>query len=140
MEYAQIQPTRLAALRIATTIARMLLGISGPTALVLGVLFWTGNVLTLIPVHMLAGIVLVLALWTLAILATLSGVHRGLVALASVWGLIVPTLGLTQTQLLPGDAHWVIQILHLLVGIGAMALGQRLATRIKQILTPVQSL
>jgi hypothetical protein len=39
MENAQIQPRRLAALRIATTIAQMLIGISGPTALVLGVLF-----------------------------------------------------------------------------------------------------
>jgi hypothetical protein len=35
--------------------------------------------------------------------------------------------------------YWVIQILHLLIGIGAMALGQALATRIKQIHTPVQS-
>jgi hypothetical protein len=140
MEYAQIKPRRLAALRIATTTARMLIGISGPTALVLGVLFWTGNALALIPVHMLAGIVLVLALWALSILAAVSGVHRGLVALAIVWGLIVPILGMTQTQLLPGDAHWVIRLLHLLIGIGAMALGQRLATRIKQILTPAQSL
>jgi hypothetical protein len=135
MENAQIQPRRLAALRIAMTIARMLLGISGPTALVLGVLFWTGNALTLIPVHMLAGIVLVLSLWILAVLAAVSGVRRGLVALAIVWGLVVPILGMTQTWLLPGDTHWVIQILHLLIGIVAMALGQGLATRIKQIQT-----
>jgi hypothetical protein len=83
--------------------------------------------------------VLILALWTLAILAAVSGVPRGLVALAIVWGLIVPILGMTQTRLLPGDAHWVIQVLHLLIGIGAMALGQGLASRIKQLLTPVQS-
>jgi hypothetical protein len=62
MENAQTQPRRRPALQIATTIARMLLGISGPTALILGVLFWTGNALTLIPIHMLAGIVLVLSL------------------------------------------------------------------------------
>src|SRR5262249_38824685 len=140
MEYAQVRPTRLAALRTATTIARMLIGISGPTAFVLGVLFWTGNALTLIPVHMLAGMVLILALWSLAIVAAVSGVHRGLVALAIVWGLIVPILGMSQIRLLPGDAHWVIQVLHLLVGIVAMSLGQGLANRIKQIHTPVQSL
>ena len=139
MENAQTQPRRRPALQIATTIARMLLGISGPTALVLGVLIWTGNALTLIPIHMLAGIVLVLSLWILAIMAAVSGVPRGLVALAIVWGLIVPILGMTQTRLLPGNAHWVIQILHLLIGIGAMALGQGLARRIKQLLTPVQS-
>ena len=39
MENAQTQPRRRPALQIATTVARMLLGISGPTALVLGVLF-----------------------------------------------------------------------------------------------------
>jgi len=140
MENAKIQPRRRSALQIGTTIARWLMRISGPTAFVLGVLFWTGNALTLIPVHMLAGIVLILALWTLAIVAAVSGVHRGIVALATIWGLIVPILGMTQTRLLPGDAHWVIQVLHLLVGIVAMSLGQGLANRIKQIHTPVQSL
>ena len=139
MENAQIQLRRRSALSITTTIARILIRITGPTALVLGVLFWTGNALTLIPVHMLAGIVLILSLWTLAILAAVSGVPRGLVALAIVWGLVVPILGMTQTRLLPGDAHWVIRILHLLIGIGAMSLGQGLASRIKQIHTPVQS-
>jgi hypothetical protein len=140
MENAQTQPNRHSALQIATTIARMLLGISGPTALVLGVLFWTGNALTLIPLHMLAGMVLILSLWTLAILAAVSGVPRGLVALAIVWGLIVPILGMSQTRLLPGLLHWVIRVLHLLVGIVAMSLGQGLVSRIKQIHTPVQSL
>jgi hypothetical protein len=139
MENAQIQPWRRSALSITSTIARILIRITGPIAFVLGVLFWTGNALTLLPVHMLAGIVLILALWTLAVLAAVSGVHRGLVALAIVWGLIVPILGLTQTQLLPGDAHWVIRVLHLLIGIGAMALGQGLASKIRQIHTPVQS-
>jgi hypothetical protein len=140
MEKIQLQPRRRSVLSITTTLARILIRISGPIAFVLGVLLWTGNALVLLPVHMLAGIVLVLALWTLAVLAAVSGVHWGLVALAIVWGLIVPILGLTQTRLLPGDAHWVIQVLHLLVGIVAMALGQGLATRIKQIHTPVQSL
>jgi hypothetical protein len=97
-----------------------------------GGLFWTGNALTLLPVHMLAGIVLVLALWTLALLAAVSGIHRGFVALAMVWGLIVPILGMTQNQLLPGALHWMIQILHLLIGIVAMSLGNGLAHRIKQ--------
>lgn len=49
-------------------------------------------------------------------------------------------LGMSQTRLLPGDAHWVIRVLHLLVGIVAMSLGQGLASRIKQIHTPVQPL
>jgi hypothetical protein len=135
MENAPTQPRRRSVLRITTTIAQSLIRISGSTALVLGVLFWTGNALKLIPIHMLAGIVLVLALWLLAMVAAVSGVHRGFVALALVWGLIVPVLGMSQNQLLPGSLHWMIQVLHLLVGIIAMGLGNRLASRIKQIQT-----
>ena len=37
--------------------------------IILGVVFWTGNLLNLIPLHMVLGLVLVLALWTLAVLA-----------------------------------------------------------------------
>jgi len=37
--------------------------------IVLGVLFWTGNALNLIGLHMLLGITLVLLLWALAIMA-----------------------------------------------------------------------
>ena len=95
--------------------------------IVLGVLFWTGNADPLIPVHMLLGIALVLALWTLAALAASVSVNRWLIALAFVWGLITPALGLTQTQLLPTQGHWIIQVLHLLVGLTAIALAQILA-------------
>jgi hypothetical protein len=95
--------------------------------IVLGILFWTGNVDGLIPVHMLLGIALVLALWILAAIAATAGVNRGLVALALVWGPITPALGLTQTRLLPFDGHWIIQVLHLLVGLTAIALAQMLA-------------
>jgi hypothetical protein len=135
---AQLQPRQRSALSITTTIAQVLIRICGPIALVLGVLFWTGNALTLLPVHMLAGIVLVFALWILAILAAISGVQRGLVALAILWGLIVPILGITQNQLVPGALQWVIQVLHLLIGIAAMGLGNGLARRITQTQMPAQ--
>jgi hypothetical protein len=69
------------------------------------------------------GFVLVIALWIMAGLAARAGVNPGLVALAIVWGLIVPVLGMTQVRLLPGDWHWVIQVAHLLVGLVAMGLG-----------------
>jgi hypothetical protein len=74
--------------------------------------------------------VLVLSLWVLAVRAAQVGVSRGLVVLALVWGLILPILGLTQTRLAPGNAHWTIQILHLLVGLGAIGQGEALAVGI----------
>jgi hypothetical protein len=118
-------------MKIATTVLQMLVRLAGLTLIVLGVLFWTGHAETLIPVHMLVGFVLVLSLWALAGLAARAGVHPAFVALAIVWGLIVPILGLTQERLLPGDAHWVIQVLHLLVGLGAIGQAEGLAARIK---------
>ncbi|HEY7848974.1 MAG TPA: hypothetical protein VIC27_02860 [Ktedonobacterales bacterium] len=99
----------------------------GAILIILGLLFWTGNADALIPIHMLLGIALVLALWTLAALAAGVGANRWLVALAFVWGIITPLLGLTQTRLLPFQGHWIIQILHLLVGLTAIALAQLLA-------------
>jgi hypothetical protein len=113
-------------MKTATTIAQMLLRLAGLIAIVLGLLFWTGNFLQLLPIHMLAGIVVVLSLWTLAGLAARAGVPIGLVALAIVWGLIVPILGMTQNQLL-----------HLLLGLGAIGQGEGLAARIKRARTLV---
>lgn len=73
-------------MKTVTTIAHTLVRLAGLSAIVLGVLFWTGNAQVLIPVHMLIGLVLVLSLWTLAFLAAQAGVNRGFVALAVVWG------------------------------------------------------
>jgi hypothetical protein len=118
-------------MKAATTILQMLVRLAGLILIVLGVLFWTDHALTLVPVHMLVGVVLVFSLWALAVVAARAGVHPGLVALAIGWGFIVPLLGLTQERLLPGDAHWVIQVLHLLVGLGAIGQAEGLAARIK---------
>ncbi|MGZ3638056.1 MAG: hypothetical protein ACXVCX_09505 [Ktedonobacterales bacterium] len=118
---------------IATTIVQLFIRTAGPIMIILGLLFWTGNALFLIPLHMTIGLLLVLALWTLAIIAAISRVNPGFVALVAIWSLILPALGLTQERLLPGAAHWLIQTLHLLVGIGAIALGEQLARRIKAV-------
>src|SRR5690242_19413360 len=119
-------------MRTAMTVALMLVRFTGLILIILGVLFWTGNARALIPIHMLRGLVLVLSLWTLAILAGRAGVPWGLVALALAWGAIALILGMVQTQLLPGPQHWVIQELHLLVGLGAIGLAEGLAARVRR--------
>ena len=103
----------------------------GVVQLVLGIFFWTGNALGLVDLHQLIGILLVLALWTQAALAHRAGVPGGLVAGAVVLGLIVPIVGLTQREIFPGSAHWVIQVVHLLLGLGLLAMAENLATRAK---------
>lgn len=117
-------------MKSTATVARTLVRITGPLLIVLGLLFWTGNALSLIPVHVLLGITLVVSLWVLAFVAARSAVNPRLVAIAAVWGAIVPVLGATQDQILVGSAHWVIRVLHLAVGIVAMALADRLYRQI----------
>src|SRR5215470_474436 len=119
-------------MRTTATVAQWLVRVTGLFQIVLGLLFWTGNQLTLVPVHILAGLLLVLGLWTLAFIGARTGLPPGLVLLAFLWGAVVVVLGLVQGQLLTGDAHWVIQVLHLLVGVSAIAQAEGLGQRIRR--------
>lgn len=117
-------------------IPQMILRVCGGLALLLGITFWLNlpdDVL--IPVHMLLGILVVLTLWILGIVtATTRGGNIGLSVGAIVWGLLVLSLGLTQTRLLVDPSvHWIIQVLHLLLGIGALGLGETTARRYRRI-------
>jgi hypothetical protein len=116
----------------ATVVTQWVVRIAGLVQIVLGVLFWTGNALTLVPVHMLVGMIVVLGLWTLAVLAGRSGLHPGHVALAVVWGVLLPVVGVTQGSILPGSLHWIIQVVHLLLGLGALRLAETLAQHVRQ--------
>ena len=114
------------------TIAQMLVRITGVLLLVLGVLFWSGAALSLIPLHMLVGLVLVLSLWLLAAVASQAGVPIGMAAGVALIGLITLILGLIQDSLVPGGAHWVIQVLHLLLGLAAIGSGEMIGGRLRR--------
>jgi hypothetical protein len=118
---------------ISAAFFHWLIRITGLVQIILGALFWVIQNDALVPVHILVGSVLVLSLWILAFLVAQAGVDWRWVALAIAWGLIVVILGLTQAQLLPGSAHWLIQVLHLLIGLGAIGLGEGLSARVRQI-------
>ncbi len=113
------------------TVAGMTVRVAGVLLISLGVLIWTGHGEQIVPVHELLGFVLVLGLWTLALTAARAGGPVGFVVLAFAWGLIAPVLGLTQTNLLTGGSHWVVQVIHLLVGLGAIGIAEGLALMIK---------
>lgn len=123
-------------MKTAITTLQWLIRLTGLIQIVLGLTFWIGYAFNLIPLHMLVGSVLILALWVLAVLVWRTGVNLGFVVLAIVWGVITLALGMTQTQLLPGAFHWVIEVLHMVVGLAAMGLGDRLAQMSKHSLTP----
>jgi hypothetical protein len=86
----------------ATTVARTVVRVTGPVQLGTGLLLWTGKALAMLPVRLLSGGGLVLALWALAALAARAGGGAGRAALAGLWGALVVGSGLTQRRLLPG--------------------------------------
>ena len=94
---------------------------------ILGIGFWTGHWANLVNVHMAIGALFVIALWVIAGIAGAHGRPGRLVAFGFVWGVVVLALGMTQQRLLIGDLHWMIRVLHLVVGIAAMPIAERLA-------------
>lgn len=108
-------------------IAQIALRGSGVLVMLLGLSMWAGYGYSLRNIHMLLGVIVVLSLWTLAGIAAKVGAPLLRVVMAVLWGFVVVGLGMTQTQFFPGSLHWVIRLTHLLVGIGAMAQGERLA-------------
>jgi len=113
-------------------IARLLISLFGIALLVLGILFWTGHAMSLLPLHTMLGGLFVICMWVLAVLGFLARGSRGLALVVLIWSLIVPAVGVTQLSLLPGRDHWVIQVIHLLVGLIAIGLGHALARRLRQ--------
>jgi len=116
----------------ALQVAMKAMLVSGVLLLVLGLLIWTGNADQLIGVHIAFGVVLVLSLWTICAVAARAGVASGTVAFAAAWGALVVALGLAQEELLTGGLHWVIQVVHVAVSMGAIWWGKRLAAAIQQ--------
>ena len=107
------------------TITLMILRLAVLVALIFGILLWLDIATNLIPVHMLIGIIVVLSLW---IIGMVQGFMKGgslpFAGLTFVVGLALAIVGLYQQQWLIGSAHWVIRVIHLLLGLSAIALAE----------------
>ncbi len=114
-------------------VSQWVLRITGLIQLILGLIIWTGAADGLIPLHILDGLLFVLALLALAWLMWRSAGPAWLAWLAVVWAIVLPVVGLTQERLLPGGAHILIQVVHLLLGLGAIGLGEQLARRLRAV-------
>jgi hypothetical protein len=118
---------------MVTNIASWVVRLGGAVMIVLGLLFWSGNAFLLLNLHMSIGVLLALALWVLAgIYAAHRGANLGLVATGFLVGILVLAVGMMQTHLLPGSAHWIIQVVHLLLGLTLIGFGEMLAARIRR--------
>lgn len=96
--------------------------------LIMGVVIWPGNADWLILPHVALGAVLTIVLLVLAFQAARAGVSPGFVALAVIWALALPVLGLTQ-GIFSDSLALLAQVFHLLVGVGAWVLAEALVRR-----------
>jgi hypothetical protein len=128
------------AVRLISLIARVALIVT----LGLGLLYWIAQLFVWIgllvflaqigfpDIHEGFGTIGVLGLLILGTVAVFTKGSRLLGAGSMIYAFLVPAFGLTQTLILVGALHWVIQAAHLLVGIGAMVLAQRIEKRYQQ--------
>ena len=100
---------------------RWAIRLAGLGALVLGVLFWRGTFTGALHIHMALGGIVALVLVIMAVCALVAGVRIPLAIVSVVWAAATVYVGLTQ-----GSGHVVIEIVHLLLGVGAIGMAEAL--------------
>jgi len=83
----------------------------------------------IVEVHMLCGLTVALSFLIHNIIMLFTHGVRALGGAGIVYALVIPAFGLTQDMILPGSMHWLIQTLHLLVGVGALLLTEIMGRR-----------
>ena len=99
---------------------------------VLGFQFWMGRATSMIPIHMRLGETLVLLLWILAGIGIKVGVRVPLALGVIAYGFFVVGFGMTMGGMLPGSAHEIVRVLHLLIGIAALGAAEVVGGKIKR--------
>jgi hypothetical protein len=107
----------------------MVLRVAAGLQVLMGIVLWTGHGYSLVGMHRAIGVGFVLVLWSIALLSLAARRGIGLALFALLWGLVIAALGFTQQRILIGDMHWVVRVLHLVIGLSAMPLAERLARR-----------
>src|SRR5216683_892716 len=110
---------------ITTWIAR----VPGVGTQILGWLDWIAQSTGFIFTHMVLGITFALLLLALSLVQLLTGRMRLLGASGIVYTLVLTVLGFTQTGLLVGPMHWLIQTAHVVIGFGGIVLVQVISVR-----------
>ncbi len=114
-------------------IASVVLSFAGLLALILGLLIWTNSAPNLIQMHMLLGLLAVGALWVIGIgQAFCKGGSWLIATCALVVGATMIILGMNQSALMLGSFHWVIQMIHLILGLLVIGMGHMGAARYRK--------
>jgi hypothetical protein len=119
-------------MKTAATVLLMIIRVQGLILIGLGITFWSGRSLELIPIHMRLGEVLIGLLWILAGIGVRGGVKPALALGAMFYGVIVVAFAMRMGAFMPGGAHEVIRVIHLLLGLGAIGFAESLGARIQR--------
>lgn len=124
----------------ALTITQMILRAAVLLALILGIIFWVNPAMPALNpglkgFHMLLGIIVVLALWTIGLLqGRIKGGSFGLAVGTFIVGLAVAIVGLWQESWKGAGANVeLINVIHLLLGLIAVGFGEMVAGRSKRL-------
>ncbi|MGH7689213.1 MAG: hypothetical protein ACREN3_06380, partial [Gemmatimonadaceae bacterium] len=96
--------------------------------LVMGVMLWMGHAGSL-QAHIGLGFLFALLVLLQGLLGALAGAGWGLAGWSLVWAVLLPVIGLGQRTFMLGGAHWVVQVVHLLFGLAAMLIVERIGKR-----------
>src|SRR4051812_40135400 len=114
-------------MRTITAVSLKIVKIAAIVQLVLGIAFWTGHAYPLIPLHIVIGLALVLALSTISVLAFTARVRPPVAIFGLVWAVAMAAFGARQAMILIGPLHWMIRVIHLIMAIAAVRIGEMLA-------------
>jgi hypothetical protein len=117
----------------------MLMRIGAAVQVVVGLGLWSGRWYSLVDLHRTVGVVYVVLLWLLAIIALVQRRSVKTALFAIVWGFVIVALGFAQQGILIGDLHWIVRVVHLIIGLAAMPIAERLAPRTR-VTVPIQAL
>ncbi len=93
----------------------------------MGLLLWKGGFAGTLRLHMTLGAIVAVYLIILALAAGSARVQVPMAIVSVLWAAATLYIGTAQSGLMPGSSHWVVEALHLILGIGAIGLAEMLA-------------
>jgi len=114
------------------TIMLMLVRLLVVVQVILGLMMWFGGAKDLSRAHEGIGIVFVLAASAVAAIGARAGAPRSLVTVTLMWAIITLLFGYSQVGLITGSMHWIIRIVHLVLGLGLAGQAERVARAVKK--------
>jgi hypothetical protein len=101
--------------------------IGGLGAFVVGMMLGRIGYAVALRAHMTLGLIVALSLLVLALMAISARVRIPLAAVSVVWAVAVVYVGIMHPRWMPGGSHWIIQVVHAVLGICAMGLAEAMA-------------